>query len=276
MVSVIRLPVVEPISLPTIPPSNIWDAYILFLFLPLIMRAILLAKPFLRVTKQLAPHGGWFLKRLNELPIKGLGILAFNEILAFMLPMLIVLGFRMVGDPFGWSTWSNSPWLGIIIILLFAGLWIFFDTIRILRIRRMLHAIEKQNIERLKKAADVGLGMRKWLRKFSKRKDIPEEEKESAASRIGKSSLKMWGQRMLFMRRLTPAGLATSVAAAAAIEIARKGADTISDKIDGKMQKEFDKIAQSNSNSLMILFLRDLAMGLAPLLILWLVPSLIA
>ena len=158
MVSVIRLSVVEPISLPTIPPANIWDAYILFLFLPLIMRAILLAKPFLRVTKQLTPHGGWFLKRLNELPIKGLGILAFNEILAFMLPMLIVLGFRMVGDPFGWSTWSNSPWLGIIIILLFAGLWIFFDTIRILRIRRMLHAIEKQNLERLKKAADVGFG----------------------------------------------------------------------------------------------------------------------
>jgi len=272
----IRLHVVEPISLPTIPPANIWDAYILFLFLPLIMRTILLAKPFLRVTKQLAPHGGWFLKRLNELPIKGLGILAFNEILAFMLPMLIVLGFRMVGDPFGWSTWSNSPWLGIIIILLFAGLWIFFDMIRILRIRRMLHAIEKQNIERLKKAADVGFGMRKWLRKFSKRKDIPEEEKESAANRIGKSSLKMWGQRMLFMRRLTPAGLATSVAAAAAIEIARKGADTISDKIDEKMQKEFDKIAQSNSNSLMVLFLRDLAMGLAPLLALWLVPSLIA
>ena len=104
----------------------------------------------------------------------------------------------------------------------------------------MLHAIEKQNIERLKKAADVGLGMRKWLRKFSKRKDIPEEEKESAASRIGKSSLKMWGQRMLFMRRLTPAGLATSVAAAAAIEIARKGADTISDKIDGKIKSITD------------------------------------
>ena len=122
------------------------------------------------MTKQLTPHGGWFLKRLNELPIKGLGILAFNEILAFMLPMLIVLGFRMVGDPFGWSTWSNSPWLGIIIILLFAGLWIFFDTIRILRIRRMLHAIEKQNLERLKKAADVGFGMRKMAQKVLKKK----------------------------------------------------------------------------------------------------------
>ena len=39
---------------------------------------LLLAKPFLRVTKQLAPHGGWFLKRLNELPIKGLGISCFQ------------------------------------------------------------------------------------------------------------------------------------------------------------------------------------------------------
>ena len=31
----------------------------------------LLAKPFFSVTKQLAPHGGWVLKRLKELPVKG-------------------------------------------------------------------------------------------------------------------------------------------------------------------------------------------------------------
>ena len=47
------------------------------------MRVVLLAKPFLSVTKQLAPHGGWVLKRLKELPVKGYTLLALNEVLSF-------------------------------------------------------------------------------------------------------------------------------------------------------------------------------------------------
>ena len=71
---------VEVISLPTFPPGNVWDLYILFLIAPILLRVLLLVGPFVKVTRQLSPHGGWIIKRIRELPIKGLGLIAFNEI----------------------------------------------------------------------------------------------------------------------------------------------------------------------------------------------------
>ena len=85
---------VQPLGFVEIPPGNVWELYIWFLLIPGILRAALLAKPFLSVTKQLAPHGGWVLKRLKELPVKGYSLLALNEILAFTLPIIVVLLFR--------------------------------------------------------------------------------------------------------------------------------------------------------------------------------------
>ena len=263
--------VVEPLSLPSFPPINVWDAYILFLLVPMVMRMILLSRPFIRVTKQLAPHGGWFLKRLKELPVRGMGLLAFNEVLAFFLPMLLVLTLRMVSDPLGWQTWDETPLLGLVLIILAGLLWIGLDMLRIARIRRMLSAIEKQNIERLRKAADAGLGARGWLRRFA-RKDTPEEEEDSSVSRVAKGALATWGLRVLKARKFTPAGLVSAVATGAAIEVARMGADKVSDMIDDKMQQEFEKIAETNSTTLLFLFMRDLAMGIIPIIILWSTP----
>ena len=98
--------VIEAISMPTIPPGNVWDLYILFLFIPVLLRILLLARPFLRVTKQLVPHGGWILKRIKELPVKGLGIIAFNEIMAFSIPIILVLILRFFSNGLGWESWS--------------------------------------------------------------------------------------------------------------------------------------------------------------------------
>ena len=77
---------VQPLAFINIPPGNVWELYVLFLLIPGIMRVCLLAKPFFSVTKQLAPHGGWVLKRLKDLPVKGYTLLAVNEILSFSLP----------------------------------------------------------------------------------------------------------------------------------------------------------------------------------------------
>ena len=261
---------VEPLSLISIPPENIWDVYILFLFFPMLMRTLLLINPFIRVTKQLVPHGGWALKRLKDLPVKGYSLLAFNEILAFFVPMLIVFIFRISSDPLGWSSWVETNWFGMIIIILFTSIWIFLDLLRIYRVKNMLDAVEKKNIEKLRKIADAGFGVRGFLRKFSKKDDGEEEEEFGTA--IAKSSLKTWGLVALKARKFTPGGLLTSVATGAAIEVARKGAGKVSDIIDEKMQKEFEKLTAANTKTLLILFLRDLAMGIAPLVILWVTP----
>ena len=103
---------VQPLGFIEFPPGNAWELYILFLLIPGILRLMLLAKPFLSVTKQLAPHGGWFLKRLKELPVKGYTLLALNEILSFSLPILVVLLFRFWTDPLGWSSWDETNWIG--------------------------------------------------------------------------------------------------------------------------------------------------------------------
>jgi hypothetical protein len=76
------------------------------------------------------------------------------------------------------------------------------------------------------------------------------------------------------MRKLSPAGLLTSVAVGAAIEAARAGAGKVSDIIDEKMQEEFDKVAKTSTKSLIVLFLRDLMMGILPLLALGILPLL--
>ena len=72
--------------------------------------------------------------------------------------------------------------------------------------------------------------------------------------------------------KLTPAGLLSSVAVGAAIEVARSGAGKLSDMVDNKMQEEFDKAAEINSKTLLILFIRDLFMGIAPIIALGLLP----
>ena len=181
------------------------------------------------------------------MPIRGYGLLLFNETLGFTLPPLLVLTFRMLSDPLGWSTWGETPLLAGIFLIVLIGLWVFFDFLRIIRIRRMLRAIEKQNIDRLKKIADAGFGLRGWLRKFSGRNKTEEEQagEPSPVNRAAKGALVTWGARALKARKITPAGLVSSVAMSAAVEGARYGAGKVSDKIDEKLQEEFDKVSKA-------------------------------
>ena len=51
---------------------------------------------------------GWAVKQLRTLPVKGMGLLVFNEIFAFLMPPLLVLLLRMFIDPIGWQTWSEG------------------------------------------------------------------------------------------------------------------------------------------------------------------------
>ena len=266
---------VQPLGFVEIPPGNVWELYILFLFIPGILRSVMLARPFLSVTKQLVPHGGWVLKRLRELPIKGYTLLAFNEILAFILPILILVSFRFFTDPLGWSSWNDSNTIGLIVLILFGMVWLIFDFYRILKVRRMLRTIEKQNIERLRKIADTGFKVRGWLRRFSKRDEVNAEDEESVTKSVAKTSLTTWGLLALKARKLTPAGLVGAVASGAAIELTRRGAGIVSDKIDKKMQEEFEKISVANSNTVIQMFFRDFISGVTPLLALWLVPMLL-
>ena len=269
----------SPISLPAFPPAGPWDAYVLFiLWLPFIFRVIFLAKPMREVINKLSPHAGWALKQLRTLPVKGMGLLVFNEIFAFLIPPLLVFGLRMFIDPIGWQAWSEVTFFGGTLLLAALCFWIAMDFYRVARVRRMLHAVLKQDVKKLRKVADAGLRARAWLRKVSgreKNKPVTKDEVNESGKEVVKNSLKVWAGRALVTRKLTPAGLLSSVAMGAAIEVGRIGAGKFSDVVDKKLQQEFEERTNTQSKTLVLLFLRDMAMGIFPLVVLAFVPWLL-
>jgi hypothetical protein len=269
--------VAQPLQLPELPPEGPWAAYVLVvIWLPLVLRIILLLFPFRRALVRLAPHTTWAIKQLRDLPIKGIGILALNEIIAFSIPPLIVLGLRGFLDPIGWQTWSDAPNSGIAFLTLAFFVWIFFDFLRIARVRRMMKALEKHDIEKIKKIADAGLKTRKWLRKFSKKEQPDVASITETSTEVATKSAKRWGKRILLTRKITPAGLLSSVALTASVQLARSGAGKLTDAVDARLQREFDNIAKTNTKTLIILLIRDLLMGIIPILILAGLPILFA
>ena len=248
------------------------------IWLPLVLRVLLLAVPFRKAIAKLAPHSGWAFQQLRSLPVRGFGVLAINEVLAFSIPPFLVLLLRSVLDPIGWSAWNEVSEVGMGVLVLSLFVWILLDLFRIARVRRMLKAIEKQDIARLRKVADVGIKARTWLQKFSmispKESVIDESKDESTGERVAKRSLQIWGARVLMARKLTPQGLLGGIALGAAIEVAKAGAGKLSDTVDQKMQTEFDKLAEVNTRTLLFLLTRDLAMGLFPIFILASLPIL--
>jgi len=261
----------EPLAFPEFPPDGPWSAYVLLIiWVPLILRILFLIIPFRRAINKLAPHTGWAIKQLRELPVRGFGILAINEILAFVIPPVLVLMIRFLFDPIGWQSWDEASTLGIVLLSIFVIVWIVFDMLRIFRVRRMLKAIDRYDVDKLRKIADAGLGVRGWLRKFAGKDK--QEQPEPTTNRLAKRSAKIWAGRALLAGRLTPQGLLGSLAIGAALEAAKTGAGKISDRIDQKMQEEFDKIAQVNSKTLLSLLIRDFAMGVLPLVALAMLP----
>jgi hypothetical protein len=177
---------------------------------------------------------------------------------------------RFLVDPIGWQSWDEASVLGIVLLSMFVIVWIVFDMLRIFRVRRMLKAIDRYDVDKLRKIADAGLGVRGWLRKFAGKDK--QEQPEPTTNRLAKRSAKIWAGRALLAGRLTPQGLLGSLAIGAALEAAKTGAGKISDRIDQKMQEEFDKIAQVNSKTLLSLLIRDFAMGVLPLVALAMLP----
>lgn len=258
---------VEPLQLPEIPPDGPWSAYVLvIIWLPLLFRIMFLLFPFRRALARLVPHTKWALKALRELPIRGIGLLVTNEIIAFTIPPLIVLTLRLFLDPIGWRTWSEVPATGLVLLVLLVVVWLMLDFLRIARVRRMLKAIEKHDIEKMQKLADAGIKTRKWLRRFSGQdKKKKSESADETGTAIATSSAKRWGRRILLTRRITPAGLLGSVALSASVQLAKTGAGKLSDAVDNRLQKEFDNLAQTNTKTLLVLLVRDLLMGVLPL-----------
>jgi len=266
--------VAQPLQFPEFPPEGPWATYVLVvIWLPMILRILFLLVPFRRALIRLAPHTRWAVKQLRDLPVRGIGLLAVNEIIAFSIPPIIVLVLRTFSDPIGWELWSDVSQTGTVVLFLAFLVWISLDFLRIARVRRMMKAIEKHDLKKMRKIADAGLKTRKWLRKFSRKEDAESPSAVETTASVANKSVKRWGRRILLTRKITPAGLLSSVAFSASVELARTGAGKLSDAVDSRLQKEFDNIAKTNTKTLLVLLLRDILMGIVPILILAGLPS---
>ena len=265
--------VATPITTPAIPPEGPWDAYVLvIIWLPLLFRLLLLARPARQAVAKVAPHAGWALKQLRDLPIRGLRLLIFNETLALLAPPIIVLLYRQLADPIGWRTWEEVTLLGGTVLMFLTLVWLVLDLMRIGRTRRMLLAVVKQDVDSLRKVADVGLGARRLLRRFAREDKHDEaEEEQSTRSKVWNFAKKAGGIALL-SRKFTPQGLAAAVAWSAAEEAARRGAAHLSERLDAHIEASVEVIIRRNVWTSFMIIARDFAMGLLPLGILALLP----
>ncbi len=248
------------LSFPDFPPTGPWQAYLWYIvFLPFFFRLLLVTRPLYLVVKLMAPHGGWAIRQIRDLPIKGVPLLITNEVISFILPPLLAFTVRLVVDPFGWQHWSEVNPLGLLLLFVAFVAWICLDLKRVLRARRILQGFLDHDIEKLRKHAGLALGIRSWLKRFGK--DEGDEQTLAGAA------LKGAGLGRLFKRPILGALVGLGVKAA------RQGAAALIDRVDKVIVERFEQAVSEYNQTLRVILLRDICMSASPLLVLILLPK---
>ena len=146
----------DAFAMPSLPPASPWDAYILMLAVPFILRLVFVAPPLIDLINTYAPpgertkHVRWFLSKIKSLPVKGFWLILVNETMSFILPAIVAIGARYWLGPIGWPTWDDTPDLGVALLLLAGALWLFSDFSKVMRSRRDIQSIAKYNLSTAK------------------------------------------------------------------------------------------------------------------------------
>ena len=161
----------DAIYFPSLPPESPWEAYLLLLIIPFLLRLILIAPPLIDLVNTYAPPGDrtqhvkWFLGRLKKLPVDGFWKIVMNEILSFILPALIALTARLVinGD-IGWESWEETPDFGIFLLILAGIIWLVVDFGKVTRSRKNIQTIAKYNLTTAKAIVEGAVIGREFLK----------------------------------------------------------------------------------------------------------------
>jgi hypothetical protein len=248
------------LSFPDFPPAGPWQAYVWYIvFLPFLFRVILVTRPLYRVIRTLAPHGGWALRQVRDLPIKGIPLLIINEVISFVLPPLLALTVRLVVDPFGWQDWSEVHAVGLALLLIAFLSWIYLDLQRVFRVRRILQGFLNHDIDKLRRRAGLALGLRDWLKRFGS--DPGTQGKSPVAAALRGANVGRF-----FKRPILGALLGLGVKAA------RHGAAVLVDRVDKVITERFEQAISEYNQNLRMILLRDALMSASPLLVLTLLP----
>jgi len=260
----------EAIAFPSLPPASPWDAYLLMLAIPFIMRIVFVAPPLVDLVNTYAPpgertkHVKWFFARLKQLPIEGFWLIVTNEVLAFMLPAIVAVGARVWFGPIGWPSWENTPQIGVILLLVAGAAWLITDFNKVTRSRRDIQTLAKYNLSTAKmvvQTAVVGREILKGVKEF----EIPRPWRN------------IIDVEHMVDGELTPAprqNLVTDLvsnlldmgadAIESVLEQVRGPASVAMDRLDKDIQARITARARASTHSL----IRDIAFSIAPLLVL--------
>lgn len=153
----------EAIAFPSLPPASPWDAYLLILIIPFILRLIFVMPPLIDLVNTYAPPGErtkhlkWFSERLRKLPIEGFWLIVVNEILCFLLPAIIAITARIWFGPIGWPSWAETPDIGVTLLLIAGAAWIITDFTKVTRSRRGIQLLAKYNLTTAKVAVQAAV-----------------------------------------------------------------------------------------------------------------------
>ena len=163
-------PMSEAITFPSLPPASPWDAYLLMLAIPFIMRLVFVMPPLIDLVNTYAPPGErtkhlrWFSVRLKKLPIEGFWLIVANEALAFLLPAIIAITARIWFGPIGWPSWEQTPQIGVTLLLIAGAAWLITDFAKITRSRRDIQKLAKYNLTTAKMAVQAAVVGREILK----------------------------------------------------------------------------------------------------------------
>ncbi|MAQ57113.1 MAG: hypothetical protein ACJ0HF_02260 [Candidatus Thalassarchaeum sp.] len=160
----------EAIAFPSLPPASPWDAYLLILIIPFMLRLIFVMPPLIDLVNTYAPPGErtkhlkWFSERLRKLPIEGFWLIVINEILSFLLPAIIAITARIWFGPIGWPSWNETPDIGVTLLLIAGAAWIITDFSKVTRSRRGIQLLAKYNLTTAKAAVQAAVVGREILK----------------------------------------------------------------------------------------------------------------
>ena len=160
----------EAIAFPSLPPASPWDAYLLILIIPFMLRLIFVMPPLIDLVNTYAPPGErtkhlkWFSERLRKLPIEGFWLIVVNEILCFMLPAIIAITARVWFGPIGWPSWEETPEIGATLLLFAGAAWVIADFSKVTRSRRGIQLLAKYNLTTAKVAVQAAVVGREILK----------------------------------------------------------------------------------------------------------------
>ena len=153
---------------PSLPPVSPWEAYLIIIFIPFLLRLIFVAPPLLDLVQTYAPrgdrtkHARWMMDRIKRLPVQGFWLIVLNEVLAFVLPGLLAVLARIYIGPMGWESWE-IPFLGLTLLVVAGFAWIGVDFGRVAQSRMDIRRLGQYNLESAKQTVDTAVVGRELL-----------------------------------------------------------------------------------------------------------------